>query len=186
MFIDTPGSAHPRSRGENIREDLSAQHDVGSSPLTRGKRTDRKILSVLSGLIPAHAGKTPGGADRPTLWAAHPRSRGENAARGDKIAGSFGSSPLTRGKRIAKTAQRRLGRLIPAHAGKTLTQNRLSLMTPAHPRSRGENIGSIAADCAARRLIPAHAGKTTRILGNKLGFSAHPRSRGENAASMAG
>ena len=186
MFIDTPGSAHPRSRGENIREDLSAQHDVGSSPLTRGKRTDRKILSVLSGLIPAHAGKTPRAVTRLRAVSAHPRSRGENVLPRLPSADLAGSSPLTRGKQIGPRVGVVAARLIPAHAGKTLTQNRLSLMTPAHPRSRGENIGSIAADCAARRLIPAHAGKTTRILGNKLGFSAHPRSRGENAASMAG
>ena len=52
-----PG-AHPRSRGENRRERFERGHEMGSSPLTRGK------LAVLVGqwirrrLIPAHAGKT--------------------------------------------------------------------------------------------------------------------------------
>ena len=180
MFIDTPGSAHPRSRGENIREDLSAQHDVGSSPLTRGKRTDRKILSVLSGLIPAHAGKTPGGADRPTLWAAHPRSRGENAARGDKIAGSFGSSPLTRGKRIAKTAQRRLGRLIPAHAGKTNWPPGRCGRCAAHPRSRGENLNPEQVVLNDTGSSPLTRGKHRLYRSRLRSPPAHPRSRGEN------
>ena len=50
--------AHPRSRGENN----VAWHDpatpTGSSPLTRGKRYERKSMPYAGGLIPAHAGKT--------------------------------------------------------------------------------------------------------------------------------
>ena len=52
------GRAHPRSRGENLQVSDGACKQHGSSPLTRGKRTERENLSVLSGLIPAHAGKT--------------------------------------------------------------------------------------------------------------------------------
>ena len=71
-------------------------------------------------------------------------------------------------------------RLIPAHAGKTLTVRSGTPPTPAHPRSRGENaaeetavdihLGSspltrgkqvaIGHEEIAARLIPAHAGKT--------------------------
>ena len=51
---------------------------------------------------------------------AHPRSRGENACIAVKCGGWFGSSPLTRGKRSELLQARRGGRLIPAHAGKTL------------------------------------------------------------------
>ena len=55
----------------------------------------------MTGLIPAHAGKT---ADEDAMipWTqAHPRSRGENLTLAVHKVGSEGSSPLTRGKRVA-------------------------------------------------------------------------------------
>ena len=75
-----PSTAHPRSRGENVNGAASEGKSGGSSPLTRGKLGSAGWIDEVSGLIPAHAGKTgpcragerPGGA--------HPRSRGENAA----------------------------------------------------------------------------------------------------------
>ena len=74
---DGPG-AHPRSRGENRRLDGAPFDLVGSSPLTRGKRSRPRRLDDERGLIPAHAGKTattPAARQHPR---AHPRSRGEN------------------------------------------------------------------------------------------------------------
>ena len=50
--------AHPRSRGENEiarAEDVNAN---GSSPLTRGKPWGGAAVTIDTGLIPAHAGKT--------------------------------------------------------------------------------------------------------------------------------
>ena len=74
------------------------------------------------------------------------------------------------------------------------------VVTPAHPRSRGENswgsrgafsrcgsspltrgkLGLIWPVVQAARLIPAHAGKTPDRLVPALLARAHPRSRGEN------
>ena len=59
----TPGStdgtaAHPRSRGENIQSPSQTVKTSGSSPLTRGKRSDRRRNARYGRLIPAHAGKT--------------------------------------------------------------------------------------------------------------------------------
>ena len=173
---------------------------VGSSPLTRGKPGQWVRRDATRGLIPAHAGKT---ARRPASFprnTAHPRSRGENVMRGPPGSCSGGSSPLTRGKPLASLILPALTRLIPAHAGKTLTAQRLILRAQAHPRSRGENFGgTIAAladwgsspltrgkpsTCRRRRvrprLIPAHAGKTTRHGPVIYDWAAHPRSRGEN------
>ena len=131
--------AHPRSRGENVRENRGPTGDLGSSPLTRGKHKRIATFSKPRGLIPAHAGKT---RHRPCILRqprAHPRSRGENSDGircSDLIAGS---SPLTRGKRgpvdLGDVAQG----LIPAHAGKTTDRARLGSGSGAHPRSRGEN-----------------------------------------------
>ena len=70
--------AHPRSRGENSYTSAIDCLPVGSSPLTRGKRSDPRVPRVRRGLIPAHAGKTS------TSWSSP--------------SGDLGSSPLTRGK----------------------------------------------------------------------------------------
>ena len=112
-------TAHPRSRGENASLAGSMPNAAGSSPLTRGKQVHLFAFPASTGLIPAHAGKTPafGVGRRPT--AAHPRSRGEN-----RNASAFrplrtGSSPLTRGKRLRPGRYASVRRLIPAHAGKT-------------------------------------------------------------------
>ena len=76
----------------------------------------------------------------------------------------------------------------------------------AHPRSRGENIGTSKITChyrgsspltrgklavpnaALRRggLIPAHAGKTRSTAAKMTSGRAHPRSRGENRGRLRG
>ena len=111
-----------------------------------------------------------------------------------------GSSPLTRGKHGTPPACRGRGRLIPAHAGKTVQPATTAQIDAAHPRSRGENgetrlpspcsSGSSpltrgkrhVGACRLRTpgLIPAHAGKTCGSRTRAGTRSAHPRSRGEN------
>ena len=111
-----------------------------------------------------------------------------------------GSSPLTRGKRLAGRIVPHVVRLIPAHAGKTCRCRSRSQPGPAHPRSRGENWGDAASVAMLQgsspltrgkhlltlhaqgleRLIPAHAGKTLPSHRLSPHAVAHPRSRGEN------
>ena len=74
-------------------------------------------------------------------------------------------------------------RLIPAHAGKTLTPGSSTARHRAHPRSRGENRARTPRCRRGWWLIPAHAGKTIRPDPSTRLTPAHPRSRGENAAS---
>ena len=94
-------SAHPRSRGENLVDGIADHDPDGSSPLTRGKPPSSRAMALISGLIPAHAGKTMTTGMPFEAGRAHPRSRGENARglRGSCVLA--GSSPLTRGKRGA-------------------------------------------------------------------------------------
>ena len=172
--------AHPRSRGENRGQGDLRPDQGGSSPLTRGKRLVRRSQLLIPGLIPAHAGKTTSRAASSLRGGAHPRSRGENSTTPGRRFALTGSSPLTRGKRASGGARRGLRRLIPAHAGKTPGYRRGRGGQPAHPRSRGENIASLASlskrrgsspltrgkpvdrsgNPSTRGLIPAHAGKT--------------------------
>ena len=208
----TPGScpsdtsAHPRSHGENAVAARMDRQQIGSSPLTRGKREYITARARDWGLIPAHAGKTSSEplslASRP----AHPHSRRENRPMTIVRPIHTDSSPLTRGKRIRLASTRSHFRLIPAHAGKTLEKTLAREPSGAHPRSRGENISSRSAIWFLRGsspltrgkrrllilnaerlgLIPAHAGKTTGWAGAHGCAGAHPRSRGENASGTCG
>ena len=116
---DDRHGAHPRSRGENATIGVLSQFVAGSSPLTRGKPHVIAETRRSDGLIPAHAGKTAFASLSVSPRRAHPRSRGENkhAATPQPIA--WGSSPLTRGKRLGLTRAWMRRGLIPAHAGKT-------------------------------------------------------------------
>ena len=178
-------AAHPRSRGENCRPSRRAVTTGGSSPLTRGKRTHSSARPTRVRLIPAHAGKTAGPPPAKPSGAAHPRSRGENAAQGGGGPEQVGSSPLTRGKPRVGRDHGGLSGLIPAHAGKTWGPPGLPCAGGAHPRSRGENVppprlgmavvgsspltrGKHVSEETVRghaRLIPAHAGKTPVVPG---------------------
>ena len=172
--------AHPRSRGENKHLTKERVESGGSSPLTRGKRTQGEPVFGLNGLIPAHAGKTTHCKVPTQTPRAHPRSRGENGLCGCWCRTVWGSSPLTRGKQKSSRKPPEIVRLIPAHAGKTPFGRPERRRLRAHPRSRGENSsievaswvlsgsspltrGKRIAEIAQRslcRLIPAHAGKT--------------------------
>ena len=174
-------SAHPRSRGENFNRVQGRRSCRGSSPLTRGKLPTLSNSSRQRRLIPAHAGKTVELVPVVPGRTAHPRSRGENRTLSLMICISVGSSPLTRGKLPDRGSDRKAGRLIPAHAGKTTRPTSSRTRCPAHPRSRGENgakmkralskVGSspltrgklvdALVALAVGGLIPAHAGKTS-------------------------
>ena len=93
--------AHPRSRGENAVAKVEGQSQPGSSPLTRGKQALVRGAFAVGGLIPAHAGKTSQSDRLSGVDTAHPRSRGENLEVRFLESRGLGSSPLTRGKRLA-------------------------------------------------------------------------------------
>ena len=196
----TRNTAHPRSRGENRSGGMPRAATSGSSPLTRGKRSIREDERTMTGLIPAHAGKTCPHRSRRPIHRAHPRSRGENYSELGNTPSMTGSSPLTRGKQRRTRVGVIRPRLIPAHAGKTFAAALPRPLATAHPRSRGENGGRVGGDArrggsspltrgklltrklgvGLGRLIPAHAGKTTDQATPRNTDRAHPRSRGEN------
>ena len=138
--LQRPGEAHPRSRGENFRMGGGGHFRSGSSPLTRGKLDLVRTQVRTIGLIPAHAGKTEQRSALAYASAAHPRSRGENASSSWSARSLSGSSPLTRGKPIARPHSGSCTGLIPAHAGKTAPGPTPARGWAAHPRSRGENV----------------------------------------------
>ena len=134
----------------------------------------------MSGLIPAHAGKT----SKPRLSSAslkaHPRSRGENGFDRLAEAAGNGSSSLTRGKlEDSRPATRRQG-LIPTHAGKTRRRSRGRSPTRAHPHSRGENDNARHNALLKAGSSPLTRGKPPRGSRASRTRWAHPHSRGEN------
>ena len=50
--------AHPRSRGEHLKETGIPVDISGSSPLARGTLTIGEFKDLIAGLIPARAGNT--------------------------------------------------------------------------------------------------------------------------------
>ena len=197
--LSTPW-AHPRACGENA--DLLTQYlpNAGSSPRMRGKRPLWRSGTLSTGLIPAHAGKTPSFPGKPLQPRAHPRACGENQRSETTLRVKPGSSPRMRGKRLSVLAHTSTYRLIPAHAGKTCVGCCLGNRFWAHPRACGENYvdeatllpepGSSprmrgkppgrAQPCLGPRLIPAHAGKTRLPALPMNDQRAHPRACGEN------
>ena len=197
-----PG-AHPRSRGEHRSVRNWRTMAMGSSPLTRGARTNKVTIQFYAGLIPAHAGST-NSEDRPVAtYSAHPRSRGEHHNLFAAHFVSLGSSPLTRGAPQNDVYCQPPYGLIPAHAGSTHHLLPAPVVCGAHPRSRGEH-DSVACSghpvygssplargallfCEVKQplpgLIPAHAGSTGSARHASRPQGAHPRSRGEHCAA---
>ena len=70
--------AHPRACGENNLLQERMKTVQGSSPRMRGKPQTVNNITGDTGLIPAHAGKTPFGGFISSLTWAHPRACGEN------------------------------------------------------------------------------------------------------------
>ena len=194
------GVEHPRSRGENVSNDMRFPNAGGTSPLARGKRCGSLSDSRTDGNIPARAGKTVSCPASPSGTQEHPRSRGENEGVESALTFDLGTSPLARGKPHRRPEVSPLLRNIPARAGKTRCAGRPRSSTTEHPRSRGENTATgrptltrggtsplargkrhvPAADRRTRRNIPARAGKTSLPTRAMSCPAEHPRSRGEN------
>ena len=116
--------AHPRVGGENVRVAAKRRAKTGSSPRGRGKRDGRPERLRARRLIPAWAGKTESMASIASSVRAHPRVGGENLPEIAVIRREQGSSPRGRGKRASGSRLPRTGGLIPAWAGKTLSDLR--------------------------------------------------------------
>ena len=132
-------AAHPRSRGEHGFYHRIHSRVVGSSPLARGTwPADSCVLPSIR-LIPARAGNIRILRGRGRCSSAHPRSRGEHAARRVSSLGTPGSSPLARGTSKKRRLPAVTPRLIPARAGNMEVVQTEVVLAPAHPRSRGEH-----------------------------------------------
>ena len=133
----------------------------------------------------------------------HPRIRGEHIKTAAGWLGAAGSSPHTRGARLAGAGVGRQGGIIPAYAGSTDSTCLCRSTSSDHPRIRGEHMMALAVASShagssphtrgapvrvngadnVRRIIPAYAGSTSGWIVGRRGVWDHPRIRGEHPRS---
>ena len=154
----------------------------GSPPRMRGKpQAQRSSLSERR-ITPAHAGKTQSIKSFHFLSTDHPRACGENAGGFTGADAINGSPPRMRGKQVFYKESDLVGRITPAHAGKTFGITKITGLESDHPRACGENASNainsavgfgspprmrgkpshLLFSSRSRRITPAHAGKTLR------------------------
>ena len=193
-------AAHPRERGDDIVKALVGMGPDGSSP-----RAGRRLVGICREcprvrLIPASGETTASGSMVTRPGAAHPRERGDDSASAMGPASANGSSPRA-GRRLRGAGARfRARRLIPASGETTPRAARCAPRARAHPRERGDDIGSTVEGCvgagsspragrrrllrcrrrAVHRLIPASGETTGRSTGARQCGWAHPRERGDD------
>ena len=192
---------HPRARGEHKSPTPPVTTPSGSSPRTRGTRTNVVLAGLQIRIIPAHAGNTHTGYWSRLIQTDHPRARGEHGSSTRSPARDGGSSPRTRGTPRTASIASSGERIIPAHAGNTCRRRSFSRVSSDHPRARGEHATTTAgvahgdgssprtrgtpaaqgAPLRSGRIIPAHAGNTTPSRPTPSPMADHPRARGEHA-----
>ena len=175
--------------------DISA----GSSPRMRGTLLHRLASGVGVRIIPAHAGNSLVHGTRSALLADHPRACGELGSKPTTSGTGRGSSPRMRGTHVGMLTERRLIRIIPAHAGNSSPRHDHRSRHTDHPRACGELTGhpiggvlrtgssprmrgtqaEMGIEIGDRRIIPAHAGNSSSRRGSSPIHPDHPRACGE-------
>ena len=89
---------HPRTCGENLRDEITEAEEQGSPPHLRGKPEILKIAPPEVRITPAPAGKTTFTTSLLVIVKDHPRTCGENEVMVNQKIVDMGSSPHLRGK----------------------------------------------------------------------------------------
>ncbi len=166
----------------------------------RGKPVRSRRLRARRRIIPAHAGQTNSVPAKRSSHADHPRACGANVMVPSACMLMVGSSPRMRGKRHPPSPCNPVMRIIPAHAGQTVSNSSRTSARSDHPRACGANPALSVMTAAPagssprmrgklgfgfdsfrqRRIIPAHAGQTSRTPTPTPTVSDHPRACGAN------
>ena len=172
---------HPRIRGEHRSNCACRRAQFGSSPHTRGARTQPAGARQADRIIPAYAGSTAPRRTGRFGRTDHPRIRGEHGKARELRFHTPGSSPHTRGALPRAGGQHRRRGIIPAYAGSTVSVHIQSARPKDHPRIRGEHL--LTTMSMLKGIIPAYAGSTRPGRSRCACCPDHPRIRGEHRAA---
>ena len=148
----------------------------------RGKLRYRHYPLLVARIIPAHAGQTTSGLPGSVTSSDHPRACGANVEMHASLGSHVGSSPRMRGKLRQQLHVPELFRIIPAHAGQTVSivpRSFASRFAGSSPRMRGKLLHA-GLQLAQHRIIPAHAGQTRLSVVTRIVWADHPRACGAN------
>ena len=112
-------TGHPRVGGEHGPQRPTDDPHLGSSPRGRGTRCSILPVPTIHRVIPAWAGNTRATVRPVMIEPGHPRVGGEHISSVMSSLFMPGSSPRGRGTHVAKLAELRPRRVIPAWAGNT-------------------------------------------------------------------
>ena len=152
----------------------------------RGKHAVAADLHGHVRIIPAHAGQTTSGLPGSVTSSDHPRACGANVEMHASLGSHVGSSPRMRGKLRQQLHVPELFRIIPAHAGQTVSivpRSFASRFAGSSPRMRGKLLHA-GLQLAQHRIIPAHAGQTWVRSAPCSARSDHPRACGANVGRV--
>ena len=129
---------HPRACGEQIESATAGIAFLGSSPRMRGTAASVIVASAVSGIIPAHAGNRRCHQCAIRASRDHPRACGEQWIAHIRLHAFLGSSPRMRGTGLVIFDDAKRCRIIPAHAGNSITVCIKTAYVKDHPRACGE------------------------------------------------
>ena len=154
----------------------------------------------MTGITPAHAGKTESGTFANPTGEDHPRACGKDRAFFSFLRLFLGSPPRMRERLLIASAFFQDVGITPAHAGKTDAWQTFGYRVQDHPRACGKDIfffhssavvvGSPPRMRERRKrciinfsnigITPAHAGKTGRLFSLIMRMRDHPRACGKD------
>ena len=139
VSIRSASGDHPRRCGEHLISVLYPLQWLGSSPQMRGARGQKRQQGAAPGIIPADAGSTLTLNSFENRCRDHPRRCGEHFASDEFGTFQAGSSPQMRGAPALLSSDWSVRGIIPADAGSTNIQMKITGATKDHPRRCGEH-----------------------------------------------
>ena len=170
---------HPRICGEKERWQGIWNSGVGSPPRMRGKASGPGVLSSLSGITPAYAGKSPVRELLLIVSRDHPRVCGEKLAGRCPAPAGLGSPPRMRGKAWLVAVPLPPVWDHPRVCGEKFQGSDTYHATQGSPpRMRGK-VRRERGPMRSRRITPAYAGKRHNGKKKAIPGQDHPRVCGE-------
>ena len=149
---------HPRACGAHFLLTLYCKQYKGSSPRMRGSPGAGFDSIRAVGIIPAHAGLTPGAICYACAPWDHPRACGAHLMSNKQKKVVKGSSPRMRGSLTVVVAAAYDEGIIPAHAGLTKSATSFCVIPRDHPRACGAHRNWGGARCRVSGSSPRMRG----------------------------